>query len=86
MLDIFKQERSLRGAYRRLFESPDGKIVLQNLMRSHFMLRNTVVAGDPNLTHFNEGQRAVVLKILTLLHVDEEHLNTLAKEAIETHE
>ena len=55
--------KSLRLAYRKTFESEDGKKVLEDLKRRCFYDKPTFV-GDMNATAFNEGTRSVVLMIL----------------------
>lgn len=49
-------------AYKRVFDSPDGQLVLKDLMRCSNMNSSTVGA-DPYETYFNEGARSIVLRI-----------------------
>ena len=72
--DILRERLYLRKAYRHVFSTEDGKIVLRHLMRSCFMVAPTFVAGDPHQSAMNEGSRRVVLSILKLLKVDEKEL------------
>lgn len=60
--------------YKKTFSSQHGKAVLRDLMSNHFMMRPTVVTGDPQLTAFHEGQRNVVLRIFTMLEQDQNAL------------
>ena len=62
-------------AYKRVFDSPDGKIVLKDLMKSCHMLSSTF-DKDPYETHFNEGARSVLLRILRTIDMDMETLTT----------
>ncbi len=48
------------------FSSPDGKKVLKDL-EDRFMMRSSIVPGDPYATHAKEGAREVVLYILSRL-------------------
>lgn len=65
--------------YKRTFSSQHGKAVLKDLYSNHFLMRHTFVPNDPTSTAFNEGQRQVVLRIMTMLEQDQ---NAMA-EAIE---
>lgn len=56
--------------YKRIFSSEQGKRVLADLIAQHFVMRPTYVRGDPQGTAFNEGQRDVVLRIMTIMGND----------------
>ncbi len=47
----------------RVFKSPDGAGILQDLMDKHYKY-TSFVRGEPETTAFNEGQRSVVIYIL----------------------
>lgn len=57
----------LHEAYRRLFCSPEGELVMEDLARRGFMDRTTVaVSGggvDPVRSAYNEGRRSLVLYV-----------------------
>tara|TARA_X000001382_G_scaffold32315_2_gene21176 strand:+ start:1913 stop:2164 length:252 start_codon:yes stop_codon:yes gene_type:complete len=57
----------LTGHYRRIFTSDDGQVVLEHLKLCHNFYRTSQVKGDPHESAFQEGQRYVVLNILTML-------------------
>lgn len=52
------------AAYRRLFDSADGKRVLRHLMRVGFVTKPTFVSGDTEQSTLNEGSRRLVLSIM----------------------
>jgi hypothetical protein len=52
--------------YARVFNSPDGRLVLEDFKRS-FGDRTSFVAGDVYSTCFKEGSRHVYLSVLDLL-------------------
>jgi hypothetical protein len=56
--------------------------VLRDLMRRHFVLRSTQIAGDSHETAFNEGRRAVVLDLLHALNANEDALREMMAEGI----
>jgi hypothetical protein len=57
------------SAYRAVFKSPDGELVLKDLMDAHGILTNTF-EGDVNKMLFREGGRNAVLRILHILKLD----------------
>lgn len=61
-----------RSDYGRVFNSEQGKRVLHDLIKTHFVLRPTYSKGDIHLMQQREGERLVVLRILTILRMDPE--------------
>lgn len=72
------QARTTLNAYRRLFSTEDGQLVLRDLMRS-CRLYSPSVGKDPYETYFNEGMRAVVLRVMETAKIDENQIENLAK-------
>ena len=66
--------------YQQTFSSPHGKRVLYDLMGVCHMLQPLNVS-NPQVMAFEEGQRQVVLRILTYLKVDMEKLHERIREA-----
>ena len=67
-----KQIKELREAYKKIFESDDGKVVIKDLeKRCHFM-STTNVKGDSHESAYMEGQRSVLLFIKSMLQNDNE--------------
>jgi len=62
----------LRNAYKHLFDTDDGKIVLDDLQR-RFHVHGSTFSSEPTDTAYREGQRTVVLFIQSMLQ-DLEHL------------
>ena len=60
-------------AYKNLFGSPEGQLVLNDLMQTHGMMSSSF-SGDSTQTVFKEGERNVVLRILTILKTNETQL------------
>jgi len=50
-------------AYKRVFESSDGKVVLKDLMKC-CNFTNSSVGKDSHETYFNEGSRSILLRII----------------------
>ncbi len=72
MSDVKKVERkslALIKAYKNVFESHEGQLVLKDLMKAHHMLAPSF-KGDAVKAVFSEGERNVVLRILTILKTD----------------
>lgn len=74
-LEIVARRRRIQQAYKRLFESPDGQLVLEHLARTNFVFdKSTFVQGDPHQSALHEGQRRVVLSIMRYIATDSEKL------------
>ena len=85
-MDIFKRKmKATIVAYQRLFDSEDGKTVLQDLCKSCHVF-NSTFDKDPYETHFNEGARSVVLRIMKTVGMTETELENLMKESEEHYE
>ncbi len=66
-LPIVKAEKATPEDYFNLFyQSPTGQKVLSDMLRAHHFYTSTFDA-DSNVTTFREGERNVVLRILTIL-------------------
>lgn len=70
--------------FKRTFQSEQGKRVLYDLMSNHFVMRPTLAAKpDAIEMAYNEGQRAVVLRIMTILKTNPVDIETMIEEANE---
>lgn len=65
-LDIKKEQVAI---YQALFNTKDGKFVLEDL-RKAFGDRPSFVVGDAYQTAYNEGQRDIYLRIKRILGMD----------------
>lgn len=81
--DIERAKKSVSkiSAYKDVFGSPLGQVVLEDLMSTHY-IQNTTFDGDSTKLIFREGERNVVLRILGLLKMDVKAI----KERIKLHE
>lgn len=70
-IDVLAKRKGVIEAYQRVFSSEDGNTILHDLM-SVFHFFGTTASPEPTETSFNEGQRTVVLAILSVLKVDSE--------------
>lgn len=63
-------------AYKRFFDTEDGKLILKDLMKScHFM--SSTMDVNSHETAFNEGARSVILRIIKTTNTSIEQLNKL---------
>lgn len=77
MLNLRKKKQVDRVvAYRAVFGTEEGKIVLYDLIKQHNVL-NSTFSKDPHEHAFKEGERNTVLRILTLLKIDPVQLDAL---------
>ena len=67
-----KQLYKLKEAYKQIFNSDEGKLIISDLeKRCHFM-STTNVKGDSHESAYMEGQRSVLLFIKSMLQNDNE--------------
>lgn len=57
--------------YANCFSTEAGKFVLKDMKRKYHFLGSSFVVGDSNASSFYEGQRSVVLEILSILRSSE---------------
>lgn len=60
-----KDYKALQGSYVTAFSTIEGKEVLQDLKKAYY--HRTSFNSEPYTTAFNEGQRAVVIRIINLI-------------------
>lgn len=66
-------------AYRRLFSTEDGKIVLEDLMKANFIGRSAI-GNDTLQTYYNNGKRDLILQILQTCNLEEVQIERLIAE------
>ena len=71
---------ALRGLYRQVFNTPEGKKILADLQMRCWIDRPTYASQDTHETAFREGQRSVVLSITNMLRQDNRDFPTTAIE------
>ncbi len=69
MADVPEKLKELQQKYNRLFTSDDGKEVMKDLERVCFYNQSTI-NQNPEITAFNEGQRAALLHIKTRMRMN----------------
>ncbi len=74
------KEVSLVKAYKDCFDSAGGKKILSDLMK-RFRMLNASLAADTNKVIYGEGQRSVVLHILSMRDTDLKALELLIQDA-----
>ena len=78
--NVMKKRVAKISDYKNTFNSQQGRRVLADMLAENKCLSTSFVKEDPYLTAFNEGQRNVVLRILTILQVDTTQLLKLIEE------
>ena len=63
---LLRKEKRRRTLYHDFFNLPEGKEVLADMARRHYVYATTHVPNDPYYTAFNEGRRAVILELMKL--------------------
>jgi len=64
----------LYAKYKVAFGTPEGKDVLLDLQKRFHIHDDCFVPGQPDTSLHNEGQRSVVLHIITLLALDKHYI------------
>ena len=65
-----KQLTEIKEAYKMIFDSDDGKIVLSDLEKRCHFWSTTNIKGDSHESAYMEGQRSVLLFIKSMLQDD----------------
>lgn len=69
-------------AYKRFFESDDGRFVLWDMMKS-CKFRQSTFASNAQEMAYNEGRRSVILDILKITETDERAILEFFQKSIE---
>lgn len=81
MLDRMKEKRHTLEAYKKFFTSEDGKLILKDLIRSTKFF-DTTFHTDQSVMAFEEGQRALVLRILRSTKVKQEDIERMFEDML----
>jgi hypothetical protein len=76
--NVFDRHKAVRSAYQTVFATPEGKLVLTDLLQKAAMLETSMVAGDPHMTAFREGRRSLGNDIIHALRWTEGEMMQLA--------
>lgn len=68
-MNLLKQI-NIHASYKAVFNSPEGREVLEHICRVGFIAKPTRVKGDPEQSLENEGMRRLALSILRYANVD----------------
>ena len=79
MLGLKAKRRKVQ--YKEFFSTDDGKEILADLARRHFVHTSTFVPHDTHHSAFNEGRRSVILDIISLVNIPMEELDKLNRKA-----
>lgn len=76
-----KLEKSakLNEAYKKVFDSKDGELVLTDLCKKGFILDTTYVPNNAHETSHREGMRRLILSILRFLNKRPEDILQMLK-------
>lgn len=78
---VAKKQASLVEAYKKVFDTVEGKEVLADMAKVHHFSTSTFpLSGDVNLMLVKEGERAVILRILEKIMMDPKQLHERIKE------
>lgn len=80
VIAAYRKRRAIATAYIGVFGSPEGKMVLHDILRAGGILEPAHQPGDPYQTAFNDGRRSLALHIIERLRWSEGELEELALE------
>jgi hypothetical protein len=78
------RKAAFAAAYQHIWDDPDGKLVLTDILRASGMLANLQEPGDPYASHVNIGRHQIGLHIVDRLRWSEGEMAQLRRSA--THE
>lgn len=81
MIDLRDRDQaaSIKSALHVVFESPQGKDVMEFLEQSCGWYQSCLVPGNPDLTLINDGKRQVLATIKTIMKLDADQIVRLVK-------
>ena len=74
-----QKKADLVRAYRNVFSSTEGKLVLHDMMKTFHVLHSTM-DSNPHELAYKEGERSVVLRILRTINTDPSELEKMLNE------
>ena len=77
---MIKRKIGLARAYRNTFATPEGEIVLGDLLRAGGVMEICHQPGDAHATAFKDGRRSLALHIIDQLRWSEPELLRLARQ------
>lgn len=80
LLTALRRRSALSGAYAEIYRTPEGKTVIDDLLRKSGLLETSHVMGDAHTTAFRDGRRSMGLEILEAMRWTEGEMVRLAQE------
>lgn len=81
LIQALRDRLHLASAYKSVFETEDGKLVLTHLMKESGLLSPKIVT-DPHKLLVRQGQQHIVLSILRILGKDPVEITEQIKESL----
>ena len=69
--------------YGHVFSTPEGRRVLLDLCDAGHIFQPTYVPGDFGETAFREGERNIVLRLLTIMNLTDQQMIRLSQEEVD---
>lgn len=80
ILAAFRKRSALAAAYETIYHLPQGRMVIEDLLKKTGLLEVSHVMGDPATTSYRDGRRSIGLEIIDAMRWSEGKLIQLAKE------
>lgn len=75
-----QHREAARAAYQRVLDTPDGNLVLRDILRTAGVLHVSHTPGDPYHTAYLDGRKSLALEILERLRWSEMEIAALSRE------
>lgn len=76
--DAFQVRRDLIIKYKKVFTSPDGQDVLQDMIKTGRVFQDVMAESDKD-TFYNIGMRDMVLRIVRTVATDKNYMDEIQK-------
>ena len=70
MINFNRKRGEIIAAYQKLFDSREGKLVLQDLVKAGHIDIPSFAPDNQYMTAFREGERSIVLRIIKTINKD----------------
>jgi hypothetical protein len=70
----------ISDTYKRVYATPDGRLMIHDLLKRAGILEVATVGGDPYMTHFRDGRRSLAQEVMDELRFDVNRIIELAAE------
>lgn len=75
-----KRQVAIAQSYKQVFGTPEGKRVLNDILKHAHVIEPSYIRGDAHETSYREGERNMALRLLAMLNIDIQELQKRIQE------